>query len=153
MDRTTTDLYIYPMLLEKWFPLQDIYTRKMVPITGRASLFLEKLFFFKSNIKSIPFFCSSFFLCLQGQPELCGCYHLLQSCFSFFVHLHGQLEPFGSCNILQFCSSIFFCLHGCLLVTTFSSLSFLSNSLSSPLFNLLKWPGAVSHGLQFLIAK
>ena len=39
------------------------------------------------------------------------------------------------------CSSFFFSLHGqpeLLLVTTFSSLSFLSNSLSSPRFNLLR---------------
>ena len=87
------------------------YTRKIVPITGRAGSFLE----LKKNpisiqIKSI--FCSSFFLCLQGQFELCGSYHLLQSCFSFFVRLHGQTEPFGSCIILQSCSSFFFCFHG-----------------------------------------
>ena len=109
----------------------------------------------------------SFFLCLQGQPELCGSYHLLQSCFSFFVRLHGQPEPFGSyhllhssfsffirlhgqpepfgsCIILQPCSSFFFCLQAnlsclsCLLATTFSSLRFLSNSLSSPRFYLLR---------------
>ena len=108
--------------------------------------------------------CSSFFLYLQGQPELCGSYHLLQSCFSFFVCLLGQPEPFGSYHRLQSCFSFFVHLHGqpepfgscikstpvllffllsvstdnisCLLATTFSSLIFLSNSFSSPHFNL-----------------
>ena len=61
-----------------------------------------------NQIQSI--FLSSFFLCLQGQPELCGSYHLLQSCFSFFVHLHG--EPFSSYHLLQSCFSFFIRLHG-----------------------------------------
>ena len=49
--------------------------------------------------------------------------------FFFFVRLHGQPEPFGSCIIphLRF-----------LLATIFSRFRFLSNSLSSPLFNLLR---------------
>ena len=81
-------------------------------------------------------FFSSFFLCLQGQSELCGSYHLLQSCFSFFVRLCGQTEPFGSCIILHSCSSLFFHLHG--QPEVFVNLSFLSNSFSSPCFNLLK---------------
>ena len=63
---------------------------------------------------------------------------ILQSCFSFFVSLHGQPEPFGSCIILQSCSSFSTANLSCLLATTFSSLSFLSNSFSSPLFNLLR---------------
>ena len=135
----------------------------MVPITGPARSFLEIL---KSpmsiQIKSIPFL-SSFFLCLQGQPELCGSYHLLQSCFSFFIHLHGQPELFGCYHLLQSCfssssvsmaklsrlvaesfssfallsSSVCMANLRCLLATTFSSLTFLSNSFSSPRFNLL----------------
>ena len=105
-------------------------------------------------------FCSSFFLCLQGQSELCGSYHLLQSCFSFFIRLHGQLQPFGSYHLLQSCFSFFVRLHGqtesfgsciilqscsssslstanlrCLLVTTFSSLLQL---IFSHRFNLLR---------------
>ena len=75
----------------------------------------------------------SFFVRLHSQLEPFGSYHLLQSCFSFFIILHGQTEPFGSCIILQSCSSFFFCLHGqpeVLLVTTFSSLRFLSNNTS-----------------------
>ena len=78
----------------------------------------------------------------QGKHELCDIYHLLQSCFSFFLHLLGQPEPFGSCIILQSCSSFFFSIStanlSCLLATTFSSLRFLYNSLSSPRFNLLR---------------
>ena len=68
-------------------------------------------------------------------------YYLLQSCFSFFVCLHGQPELSGSCIILQSCSSFFFCLHGqpeSLLAATFSGLNYLSNTLSSPRFNLLR---------------
>ena len=77
------------------------------------SSFLEKKCVFenKYKIKSISL-CSSFFLCLQGQPELCGIYHLLQSSFSFIVLLHGQPEQFSRSIILQFCCSIFFSLHG-----------------------------------------
>ena len=133
------------------------FTRKMAPITGRAGSFLEfKKIQFQSKLDPTHF-CSSSFLCLQGQSELCGSYHLLQSCFSFFVRLygqlepfgsyhllqscfsffvrlHGQTEPFGSCIILQSCSSFFFCFHGqpevFVIVITFSSLSFLSNNTS-----------------------
>ena len=114
-------LFTLPQLLEKWFPLQGERAHSQTPISIQI----------KSKSNLIHFF--SFFLCLQGQPELCGSYHLLQSCFSFFVHLHGQPfgsyhllqscfsffvrlhgqpEPFGSCIILQSCSSFFFCLHG-----------------------------------------
>ena len=127
----------------------------MVPITGRASSFPTPI---SIQIKSNP----SFFLCLQGQLELCGSYHLLQSCFSFFVRLHGQ--PFGSYHLLQSCfflfssfsmanlnrlvaasfsslallsSSVSTANLGCLLATIFYSLSFLSNSFSSPRFNFL----------------
>ena len=148
--------------------LHSLITRKMVPITGRASLFLEFLKL-QPQSKLNPnqtqsIFCSSFFLCLQGQSELCGSYYLLQSCFSFFVHLHGQLEPFGSYHLLQSCFSFFICLHGqtepfgsCIILQScssfffhlhcqpevfvsdhLSSLSFLSNSISSPRFNLLR---------------
>ena len=67
-------------------------TRKSIPLQGEQA---HSLNFFvlitpisiqiksKSNPNQIhSFFCSSFFLCLQGQPELCGSYHILQSCFS-----------------------------------------------------------------------
>ena len=122
-------------------------TRKMVPITGRAGSFLEifclktpisiqiKSKLYPNQIKS--FFCSSFFLCLQGQPELCCSYHLPQSCFSFFIRLHGQPEPFGSyifSSLALLSCSVSTANLSCLLATTFSSLSFLSNSFSSPLF-------------------
>ena len=74
--------------------------------------------------KSNPFL---YFVCLQGQTELCGSYNLLQSCFSFFVHLHRQPQPFGSCTIFQSCSSFIIRFHG------------------QP-----EWPGGVSHGFLFL---
>ena len=88
-----------PQLLEKWFLLQGERAHSQSPISIQIKS--------KSNPNH---FCSSFFLCLQGQPELCGSYHLLQSCFSFFVHLHG--EPFSSYHILQSCFSFFIRLHG-----------------------------------------
>ena len=86
----------------------------------------------KYKIKSISL-CSSFFLCLQGQPELCGIYlelcggiyHLLQSCFSFIVRLHGQMSSlvgpsFSSFAVLS--SSLSTANQSCLLATSFSSL-------------------------------
>ena len=67
---------------------------------------------------------------------------LFQFCFSSFVHLHGQPEVFGSCIILQSCSSFFFYLRGQpeLFASDhlLQSLRFLSKSLSSPRFNLLR---------------
>ena len=73
----------------KWFPLQG----------ERAHSLKKKVFDIKFKLNSF-LFCSSFFLRLQGQPELCGCYHLIQSCFSFYVRLQANLS--------------------CLLATTFS---------------------------------
>ena len=83
----------------------------------------------------------SFFVHLHGQTEPFSSYHLLQSWFSFFVRLRGQPEPFGSCIILQSCSSFFFCLHGQPELFASDHLlqsSFLSNSFSSPRFILLR---------------
>ena len=85
-----------PQLLEKWFPLRVERAHSQTPIS--------------IQIKSKSIFFSSFFLCLQGQPELSGSYHLLQFFFSFFVHLHG--EPFSSYHLLQSCFSFFIRLHG-----------------------------------------
>ena len=42
------------------------------------------------------FFCSSFFLRLQGQPAVC----LLLSSYTFYVHLHGKHELFDSDHLL-----------------------------------------------------
>ena len=87
------------------------------PSLAKINLLLEKWLGEQTHsFKTFVFlklqFCSSFFLCLQGQPELCGSCRFLQSCFSFFVRLHGQPEPFGSCIILQSSSSFFVRLHG-----------------------------------------
>ena len=119
-------------------------TRKMVPITGRANSFLE-IFFFLTPISiqiiSIPFFCSFFFLCLQGQPELCGSYHLLQSYFissSFSMANLSRLVATSFSSLALRSSSVSTANLSCLLATTFSSLSFLSNLFSSPRINLLR---------------
>ena len=101
------------------------YNRTMVPFTGRVSSFLNFFCFLELQCQSklqiqikknlfLFFFAllSSFFLCLLGQPELCGSYHILQSCFSFFVCFHGLPELCGNCIILRSCSSFFFRLHG-----------------------------------------
>ena len=78
--RESGQLSISPIIPQN----HGITTRKLVPITGQASSSLEFVFVFEnSNLNQIKY-CSSFLLCLQGQPELCGRYHLLQSCFSFF---------------------------------------------------------------------
>ena len=123
-------------------------TRKMVPITGRASTFLE--IFENSNLiqiksKSNPnpihfIFCTSFILCFQGQPELCGSYHLHQSCFSFSVSITNlsRLVAASFSSLALLSSSVSMANLSCLLETTFSSLRLLSNSLSSPRFHLLR---------------
>ena len=147
-------LSLAPKLLEKWFPLQG----------ERAhSLFKNPISIQIKSISNPIHFCSSFFLCHQ----LCGSHHLVQSCSSFFIRLHGSPELFGSYHLLQPFFSFFVSLHGqtepfgsssvtmaklrCLLVTTFSSLIFHSNSFSTSHFNLLfEWPGAVSQDLLFL---
>ena len=80
-----------------------------------------------------------------------GSNHLLQSCLSLFVYLYGQPQPFGSCIILQSCSSSISTANlSCLLATTFTSHSFLSNSFSSPRFNLLRVARCCFRGLLFL---
>ena len=124
-------LYIH--ILEKWFPLQ-----------GERAHSLIFLFLKKSNlnpnqiqIKS----CSSFFPCLQGQPELCGA-----TIFSSLTFLSSSvsmanlrcLVAASFSSLALFSSSISTANLTCLLVTTFSSLSFLFNSFSSPRFNLLR---------------
>ena len=112
------------------------------------SSFLEFFFFLNSNlnpnkiqIKSQSFFCSSFFLCLQSQPELCGSYHLLQSCFlsssvSMINPSHLVAASFSSLALLS--SSVSMANLSCLLATTFSSLIFFFNSFLSPCFSLLR---------------
>ena len=108
----------------------------MVPITGRASSFLEIKTPISIQIKSKSYpiqFLLFLLPLLQGQPELCGSYHLLQSCFSFFVRLHGRLVATIFSSLALLSSSI----STANLATNFSSLSFLSNSLSWHHFNLL----------------
>ena len=91
-------------------------------------------------------------------------YHLLQSCFSFFVLLYEQPEPFVAAifsslaflyssismaklshlvaasffSFALLCSTVCTANLRCLLATTFFSLIFLSDSFSSPPFNLLR---------------
>ena len=110
-------------------------TRKLVPITGRAGSFLElKKIQFQSKSNLIHF-CSSFFFCLQGQSELCGSYHLLQSCFSFFVRLHGQLEHLVATIFFSLAfvssSSFYMAKLNRLVAASFSSLALLSSSVST----------------------
>ena len=85
----------------------------MVPITCRTSSFLDLFLFLKTpiSIQSIAFFCSSFLLCLQGQPEP-PCSPVwtqwppqtvwwLRYFVSFLLCLHGQPELFSS-DLLSF---------------------------------------------------
>ena len=98
------------------------------------SLFFKTQSQSKLNPNQIHFFFC--FLCLQGQPELCGSYHLLQSCFSFFVvSMANRLVVASFSSLALLSSSVSTANLSCLLATTFSSLSFLSYS---PYFNLLR---------------
>ena len=104
--------------------------------------------------------CSSFFLCLQGQAELCG-----NSIFSSLAFLSSSISMYNLIRLVatiinslaflslsvsmanlshlvaaSFCSlaPFFFCLHGQRELFARTTLKFLSNSLSSPRFNLLR---------------
>ena len=98
-------------LLQKWVPLlgKRTYSMNFLVFENSFSIQIQ----FKSNSNQIH----SFFGLLsssvsKGQPELCGYYHLLQSCSSFFFRIHGQPELYARDHLL-------------------------SNSFSSPRFNLL----------------
>ena len=103
----------------------------MVPITGRASSFLEflklqsqsklnpihfLLFFLpQANLSCEVATISSSLAFLSSSVSMVNLSRLVATIFSslaFLRRLHGQTEPFGSCIILQSCSSFFFCLHG-----------------------------------------
>ena len=126
-------MYIYIYILEKWFLIHG----------DRAHFFIF-FFLIQSQIKSKSYtflFCSSFFLCVQGQPELCG-----STIFSSLAFLSSSVSmanlsrlvaaSFSSLALLS--SSVSTANLSCLLVTTFSSLSFFSDSFSSPRFYLLR---------------
>ena len=126
-----------------------VHRLKMVPITGRASSFLEKNLFLKTPIlksKSNPSHCLLFFLPSVSKAYL-SCV-VMATIFSSLAFLSSsvsmtnlsrdQPEQFGSCIILQPWLFFLIRLHGQPLATTFSSHSFLSNSFSSPHFNLLR---------------
>ena len=125
------------VILEKWFPLQGERAHSLKFLKTPISIQIKS----KSNPNPIhSIFCTSFILCFQGQPELCGSYHLHQSCFSFSVFMTNQSRlvaaSFSSLALLS--SFVSMANPSCLLVTTFSSLRLLSNSLSSPRFHLLR---------------
>ena len=92
----------------------SIYTRKMVPITGRANSFLE----IETSI-SIQIISNPFFSFLSSSVSMANLSHLVDTMFSSLA-LHSSSVSTAN------------------LATTFSSLSFLSNSVSSHRFNLLR---------------
>ena len=112
----------------------------MVPITGRASSFLEKNVFLKSNLNQIHSFFAlpsssvtranlscvvatilSSLAFLSSSVSMANLSHLVAASFSSFALLSSSVN---TANL------------SCLLATTFSR--FLSNSFSSPRFNLLR---------------
>ena len=118
-----------------------ITVRALLDSGSAVSLISKKMMKLQSQSKLNPnlFFDSSFFFCLQGQPEPCGSYNLLQSHISFFIHVHrepGHLVAMPFSSIAHLSSSVSTANLSCLLATTFSRLSFLSNSFLSHHFNL-----------------
>ena len=108
--------------LEKWFPLQGERAHSLKFLKTPISIQIKS----KSNPNQIhSIFCTSFILCFQGQPELCGSYHLHQSCFSFSVSMTNLSRlvaaSFSSLALLP--SSVSMANLSCLLATTFSSCS------------------------------
>ena len=120
--------------LEKWFPLQGERTHSLKFLKTPISIQIKS----KSNPNQIH--STSFILCFQGQPELCGSYHLHQSCFSFSVSMTNlsRLVAASFSSLALLSSSVSMTNLSCLLATIFSSLRLLSNSLSSPCFHLLR---------------
>ena len=124
--------------------MNSIVTRKMVPITGRASSFLEKHLFFKSNINQIHSF--FFFALLSSSISRANLSCVVATIFSSFAFLSSsvsmanlrRLVAASFSNFALLSSSVSTAYLSCLLATTFSSLRFLSNSLSSPRFSLLR---------------
>ena len=117
--------------------------RKMVPITGRASSFLEKTMFLKSYLNQIHSF---FFALLSSSVSMANLSCVVATIFSSPAFLSSSVymanlsrlvaASFSSFALLS--SSVSMANLSCLLATTFSSLSFLSISFSSPHFNLLR---------------
>ena len=109
------------------------YTRKMVPITGQASSFLEFFLFLKtpisiqikskSNPNQVQIKSNPFFVLLSSFVSRANLSCVVAASFSSLVLLSSSVS---TANL------------SCLRTTTFSSLSFLSNSFSSPRFNLLR---------------
>ena len=118
----------------------------MVPITGRASSFLEKKLFLKTPI-SIKIKIQSFFIALlSSSVSRTNLKCVVATIFSSIAFLSSFVSMANlSCLVATIFSSLVFLFSSvsmanlsCLLATTFSSLSFLSNSFSSPRFNLLR---------------
>ena len=147
----------------------------MIPITGRASSFIEFLKLqSQSKLKSNPIHFLLFFLPVSKANLSC----VVATIFSSLAFLSSSVSmanlsrlvatslaflswsiymaklsrfvaaSFSSLALLS--SSVSTANPRCLFVTTFSSLSFLSNSFSSPPLQSFEWPGAVSRDLLFL---
>ena len=77
----------------------------------------------------------------QGQHELCGSYHLLQSCFlcsSVSMSNLSRLVPASFSNLALLSSSVSTANLSCLLVTTFSSLGLTPTHCRYTRFNIFK---------------
>ena len=117
-------------------------TRKMVPITGRASSILEKNVFFKSNLNQIH----SFFALFSSSVTRVNLSCVVATIFSSLVFLSSSVPMANQSRLVAASFSSFAPLSSsvntanlsCLLATTFSCLRSLSNSFSSPRFNLLR---------------
>ena len=106
-------------------------TRKMVPITGRASSFHEIFCFYKLQSQSklyqnqikilkINFFCcSSFLLCLQAQATIFSSLAFLSSSVSMANLSHLVAVSFSGLALLS--SSVSTPNLSCMLATTFST--------------------------------
>ena len=112
----------------------------MVPITGRASTFLE--IFENSNLNTNTI--HSIFL-LSSSASRANLSSVVATIFTSLAFLSSSVPMTNpsrlvaaSFSSLALSSSVSMANLSCLLVTTFSSLKLLSNSLSSPRFHLLR---------------
>ena len=114
----------------------------MVPTTCRASSFLEKNVFLKTNIKLVPFL----YALLSSSVSRANLSCVISTIFSSLAFLSSSVSmanlsslvgtSFSSYTVLS--SSLYTTNQSCLLATSFSSLRVLSNSFSSPRLRVVR---------------
>ena len=113
---------------------------KLFPLQGELAQSLKKKFFLKTNIKLNPFL----YALLSSSVSMANLSCVVSTTFSSLAFLSSSVSMANLSSLVGPSFSSFAVLYSflstanqsCLLATSFSSLRFLSNSFSSPRFNL-----------------